>query len=256
MTVNLAWRDAMTAAGRSFNAEEHKAGWPQTMKPRQLANLQRPFANGNRQGMLACDALSKQIEGDCKAGAIQHTVEEHVRRVTFSRPIPIRWESAYWDGEAGKIRMARGEKEESSLIHHITASAFVEWLAAQEIEPSQHIAAWFKSQGVIAAKAAPEPAPAAQVGPVPGRSEPDSPPPRILKKAVLIRELEHEWPTIEGDMREASRNGLSKAKTSNHGFWDVEEARRWADRNGKMKKSAQVYRTPATFGSQFEQLTK
>ena len=260
MTVNQAWRDAMTEAGRAFNHEEQKAGWPQTMTPWQLASLQRPFANGDIKGRTSCHALFHGIEDDCKAGAIQITAEAK-EKVTPGRFIETassgpNWTAGRWGFDSARTGHYKPPTVRQWTEYRITAITFVEWLAAQEIEPSRHVAAWFKSQGVTTAKATPVPAPAAQVEPVPERSAPDSPPPRILKKIALIRELEHEWPTIERDLSEASRNGLSEAKADKHGYWDADKARQWADSNGKLKKSAQVYRAPATFGSQFEQLTR
>lgn len=57
-----------------------------------------------------------------------------------------------------------------------------------------------------------------------------------MKKIALTAELLFEWPTIEADMREASRNGLKDAAhTGKHGEWDKDKARAWALSKGKIK---------------------
>ena len=63
--------------------------------------------------------------------------------------------------------------------------------------------------------------------------------PRILKRVALVAELQHEWPTIDGDLREASRNGLKDLAHTGTG-WDVEKARQWADSKGKPTNSAKA----------------
>jgi hypothetical protein len=67
---------------------------------------------------------------------------------------------------------------------------------------------------------------------------------RVLKKNVLVQELEGEWPTIKEDLSEASRNGLNAAKAEGHGNWDVDRAKAWAESKGKLVKSADVHTLP------------
>jgi hypothetical protein len=55
------------------------------------------------------------------------------------------------------------------------------------------------------------------------------------KRSALIGELQAEWPTIERDLRDASRNGLAQAaKLKEHGYWCKVSARKWAEENGKL----------------------
>jgi hypothetical protein len=62
---------------------------------------------------------------------------------------------------------------------------------------------------------------------------------RTLKKAALIIEHRNEWPTIEEDLREAARNGLSTVRVDGSvGWYYVEDARRWAEERGKLQKSS------------------
>ena len=76
--------------------------------------------------------------------------------------------------------------------------------------------------------------------PAPARSEPvhvaSADADRILKKRMLVQNLQHRWPTIEADLREASRNGLSKAAHRGRGWCEM-SAEKWADENGKLSRA-------------------
>jgi hypothetical protein len=62
-----------------------------------------------------------------------------------------------------------------------------------------------------------------------------------MKKSALILAHKHEWPLIERDISEASRNGLtSAAHTGKHGLWDADKACTWAVSNGKIKQAART----------------
>jgi hypothetical protein len=63
-----------------------------------------------------------------------------------------------------------------------------------------------------------------------------------MKKVALIAEFEHEWPSIEADIREMSRNGLkAAAHTGTHGQWYGDKAREWAVSKGKIKGDAPAH---------------
>lgn len=55
-----------------------------------------------------------------------------------------------------------------------------------------------------------------------------------MKKAALIEQHKHEWPTIAGDIAGAKRNGLSAAKAGARGWREV-DAIEWARNNGKLQ---------------------
>lgn len=59
---------------------------------------------------------------------------------------------------------------------------------------------------------------------------------QLLKRQALIDQLRPRWPTIEHDLREASRNKLDSAKS--HGKWDFEKATQWAMSLGKLKSAS------------------
>ena len=56
------------------------------------------------------------------------------------------------------------------------------------------------------------------------------------KRCNLISDLTREWPTIDNDLREASRNGLDVARvTTKKGYWDRGRALAWAAQNHRLK---------------------
>lgn len=54
-----------------------------------------------------------------------------------------------------------------------------------------------------------------------------------MKKAAMIDQHKHEWPTIEQDIKDAGRNGLNKAKADQR-EWKEAEAMEWARAKGKL----------------------
>jgi hypothetical protein len=59
--------------------------------------------------------------------------------------------------------------------------------------------------------------------------------PRLqVNKAALIAQHKHEWPTIEGDIRGASENGLSKVAKAGARDWYEDAAIQWARSKNKL----------------------
>jgi len=137
MSANLAWFEAMAIVGRVFTADEQKAGWPPALKPAQIGQLQRPCARTDETGWRFAVALVNAINAACTAGEIEHsTATEHIRK-ELRRALLM--------GEPAPQRTYQLIPYEVKLI---TAQAFANWLAAQQIEPSQHIRAWFAANGI------------------------------------------------------------------------------------------------------------
>jgi len=76
-----------------------------------------------------------------------------------------------------------------------------------------------------------------------GTSEKADPPAHVatpaeeqMKRKAVVRKLERDWPTIDRDLRDASRSSeLRAAKVPNkHGYWYVERLKAWARANGKI----------------------
>lgn len=59
-----------------------------------------------------------------------------------------------------------------------------------------------------------------------------------MKRSALIKEHQHEWPTIATNIAGANRNGLAAAKAGARG-WLEDVAMEWARNNGKLKSKAQ-----------------
>ncbi len=57
-----------------------------------------------------------------------------------------------------------------------------------------------------------------------------------VKRAVLVEEYESTWPTIERDLRDGYKNGLSAAsKVGERGLWLRLKALEWAKTRGKLR---------------------
>lgn len=178
MKLDLQWRDAMAiwGVGMAFTSVQKKAGWLETMEPQQLAALQRPWDRGDYKARSVCWALSEAITEACAAGQIECVVlsvapQEHQQDDDLFRHIPMvadRWAidpSNEWverEFLGGTLRTQRRmpQRHQSNpavqtakLEYRIGADAFTAWLAAQGVEPSVHIAAWFKALGVVPAVA-------------------------------------------------------------------------------------------------------
>ncbi len=54
-----------------------------------------------------------------------------------------------------------------------------------------------------------------------------------VKKAAMIARHKGKWPTIEGDMKDANRNGLKDARTGHRG-WLEKKALEWAHNRNKL----------------------
>lgn len=70
--------------------------------------------------------------------------------------------------------------------------------------------------------------PAPQASPEPVQAAP------AMKRRALIAEYLNEWPSIEADLNDASRNELDSAKLPKHGMWDADKALAWARSRGKL----------------------
>lgn len=155
IAVDMRWRDAMTVrciAG-AFTREEHAAGWPDRMDPRQLAAMQRPYDSGDSKGRRLLSALHVALYEACRTHAI--TCEADVRTVKVADAtdfIPTSlmrddWPDAYTrDGVA--YAYTRPARYEEQTFYSVAAADFASWLTTQGMQASEHIAAWFKVCGV------------------------------------------------------------------------------------------------------------
>lgn len=107
---------------------------------------------------------------------------------------------------------------------------------ADEVTPAG-IDAWLSAEGFAKHVRWPEPATAPEppaptpvAAPQKEVAEKAAPtgPKLSMTKAALIAQHKHEWPTIEGDIRGASENGLSKAAKAGARDWYEDAAMQWA----------------------------
>jgi len=82
----------------------------------------------------------------------------------------------------------------------------------------------------------PKPATANQVQSVDQVQTVSAIPGEIVKRGALIKRNSAKWKTIDHDLREASRNGLSEAaRADKKGWWKEAKAIKWAEINNKLE---------------------
>jgi hypothetical protein len=138
-------------------------GWPATVTPEQAIALQcRRLGSAWSEYTSHPDTreMTARVSAAVKAGALELTT------ITEKKPIPppqrrvispgvnVRWGSgAEWPVRPS---LPQPTKFKEVTTHRIAAQAFAALLAVNEVEPSRHVAAWFKSQGVNTAAAQPQ----------------------------------------------------------------------------------------------------
>lgn len=154
MAVDMKWRDAMAVrciAG-AFEREEHALGWPDEMDTRQLAIMQRPCDYGDKKARNLMQALHDALYEACRTQAIpceSEAVSIKVADEADFTPISLTqdWPDAY-TRDGVRYAYTQPARYEDRTYYWITAAAFAAWLVAEDLEPSKHIAAWFKVCGV------------------------------------------------------------------------------------------------------------
>jgi len=110
--------------------------------------------------------------------------------------------------------------------NRVSLPAFAAWAVAKRMDIPAELRA-LAGASILEAKAATVKAP---IDPTQEKLE------ILRKRAAFIQEFQGIWPTIDGDMRDASRNGLSLAANARHGFWRVGPALNWANERGRIKR--------------------
>lgn len=152
----LAWRDALAVPciSRLFPVDK-RGDWPECLTPGQAAALQRPYVAGDTQGRREMDALALTIKEACLSGALP--CNEVVKFI--SPPAPPTQEkhpfaSVEWLSEFSPQQIASpqlGKKTKEQREYFIKPVDLVAWFNSRELVPTQHLFAWFKSQGVALA---------------------------------------------------------------------------------------------------------
>lgn len=202
-------------------ALNRKAGapWPETFTPYQIAYFaawrgDEPDPNLNARAA----PLENALRVACHRGELEITAT--TKRIPKPGPRIL---------SAGIGRETPPHPTVEVTAFRIAAAPAARWLSAQDVPPGELLKAWFKSQGVDTEPVviAPAPAPATEK-------------PATLKRQALIDRHLPRWPTVDNDLKEASRNGLSAAANISHSNWDESKALAWAQSNGKLKDSDNV----------------
>ena len=150
MIVDLRWLDAWSEAG-CFSQAEKDAGWPDAMKPEQLAALQRPGKELEQRRKRA--RLASAIDAACKQGALVHAVgvKQSIQPPKEYEPgfstTAENWPAAYVRDGRPLAYTTEARTIETSFFS-IAPGDFAAWLHAAHEEPSAPIAVWFEVRGV------------------------------------------------------------------------------------------------------------
>lgn len=212
-------------------------GWPQALLIEVVAWLQAPQpAPGQKRWTSERRDQFELLRLVTDAGELEYTSETVRVKVSGRRVVSPGIRNDDWPDRytVGGVPYAYERPAQYRVVTRrlVTAQALAAWLRQQGQAPSGLIRAWFTACGVQARSAQQEPT---QAAPTPDASA------DIAKRAALVARLEHEWPTIEADLNEASRNGLREAAHAGKlGFWRVDKAREWAQQRGKLRQQADV----------------
>lgn len=120
--VNLEWIEAGNIVGRRYTGGETKRGWPLAMEPHRLANLQFP-GDSTKQSFVNTALIAACERSQITCVAFVH--DDYAMLPNGGRQLIESWKD-----------------------YAIAAKDFSGWLAAQGMEASAHIAAWFKATAV------------------------------------------------------------------------------------------------------------
>jgi hypothetical protein len=202
MAVDMKWRDAMSdrRIRQYFSDEEQAQGWPQRM------DTQRPNAHGDTAGRKAQGVLHDALLDDCEAGTLACEAEVLSVPVRVAgrdedlfRPISLTGGNDYGSGYS-PYTPAQPVQMQECTFYLVAATDFARWLQGQDMQPSPHVAAWFKACGVLASATA-------QQGP-PILTAPDV---QDLATLVLYRQQFAQQPEQERPQWHAEHVGLLAA---------------------------------------------
>lgn len=150
-TADVAWNKAIRTHWVKLSAEERAAGWPDAFTPENLARLQHPYEGIDSEKKRAKrdhDALLGGLRASIEAGILPALERSRMEDVTEWRNIP-NWNAPRhsWDRDGQwppTVNQPVKIGERAVTFFVIERAAFREFLAAQGIEPSEHIRAWLR----------------------------------------------------------------------------------------------------------------
>lgn len=129
---------------------------------------------------------------------------------------------------SGEIRSKRAPSESVSSYTELPMSEIVSWLRstpqhhglADRLDPEMR----WQSRSAVNRQSASTNLPTSPTSPMSGKK---------FSKSKIVAELGFQWPTIQTDLSNASRNGLADVARTDARGWDPDRALDWATRNGK-----------------------
>ncbi|AVR89772.1 hypothetical protein Tharo_2891 [Thauera aromatica K172] len=154
-SADVAWNKAVRTPWVKLTAEERAAGWPDAFTPENLARLQHPYEGtdpekkrARRDQAALLDALRTNIEdGTLPTVERTRTENEMERRAVTNWNAPrSTWARGLFCNDDRPPTVIQPIKvgERTVTCHVIERAAFRDFLAAQGIEPSEHIRAWLR----------------------------------------------------------------------------------------------------------------
>ena len=129
---DLVWSEAQPFIGDGFSPEQFRAGWPSTLEPSRLGNLQFPRESIPSQDMEAINRANgrqhwvmEALTGLCQRSELECKQIQHVRRDASTGKVVLQWRD-----------------------YLIEPQPFLEWLAKQGLDPSRFIVAWCAANGI------------------------------------------------------------------------------------------------------------
>ena len=150
--VNLKWHKACAVRGLNLTKDERAAGWPESFTLLNLAILQSPDDKS---------ILHRALQDACAANLIP-SAPAIVRKIGHEKKTYLETGSFVKRNIYGERVLDFRERIVPVMkeveVPAVTAADFADWLAASGQPPSEHVAAWFKSQGVTEAASIAPPA--------------------------------------------------------------------------------------------------
>lgn len=215
---------------------DRRAGWPERFEVHHLVLLMAGGGAGRKpdewkranaqinDGIEAATLKTEDVDQgfeEVEHDAANLTDAERFRKAVFPKH----------DSFTGRTRFVWYERRKKKPKRYITREACHDWLNAIKKTPPRFVRAWLGD-------AWQEEAPKVGAG--------DTAPIEKRKKSALVSECQSDWPTIERDIQDASRNGLAAAaKLADGRDWDKGRALEWAKERGKLiEKGAATWAFP------------
>lgn len=152
---DVAWNKAVRTPWVKLSAEERDAGWPDAFTPENLARLQHPYEGTDSEKKRARrdqGALLDGLRASIEAETLSVLERTRTEDLTEWRTVPNwnaprkHWTPGFYgdDDRPPTVNQRVKIGERAVTFRAIGRAAFRDFLAAQGIEPSEHIRAWLR----------------------------------------------------------------------------------------------------------------